>query len=134
MTEEITIEPHWSEQFRSNGVITMFLELTEAQYRETPVPDNAKWNYTTDEDGNQTSLGKMLDGFAFHHWPSVNDGKVVMMCCAFPEAVIRQHAFSTEDADDWLHFAGLVFGATEADFFGVDRMRELTIIESETTA
>lgn len=116
MDEELeTIEAHWTEPYKVNGVVNLYLELDESTL-ETEVPEGAKWGSITtlDDDGNVLETRqKLVSEFAMHNWPSINEGKIILLCCALETPCLRQSRFSVDDAEDWKYFAEAVWGVTE---------------------
>ena len=62
---------------------------------------------------------KVAREFARHCYPC-NDYETtrmsMLLCASMPFATYRFKSFNETDADDWLYFAGAVWGKTESDF------------------
>ncbi len=136
--EEVVIEPHWSEPFKIAGIPYMHLEI-EIEKLSTKVPANApgaKKNqvFEEDENGNSVEVSfdlKELHEYAPFFWPSVNEGKVILLCRSVDYPNVRQHDFNEKNADQWAYFAHQEWGKEKADFFDHARAEELKFTPEE---
>lgn len=106
MSEELqeVIEQHWTEPYKVNGVLELYLE-GPAEILNQLVPPGVKWGIK--KDGSQKTIKELSP----HWWESTEDGNVILLCCAMEMPIIRQHPFSEEDAEIWKYFKEVMWSS-----------------------
>lgn len=125
---EVAVDPYAI--YRSKrGTPRVYVELSEDDYLNTPVPENAKWAIKSceyDDEGNVISAEvRPLPEFAPHHIKDPETGSVFLLLCAVERPSVRQKRVTVADIEEWDMYLQYCFDITQEDWMTYEEVLSL---------